>query len=232
MAGTACTSVSTPPTSLGENNGGIMTAGREHCMIHRDKWTTSPYKQQKVIVSPEKEEQEEMEEKEKKKEENPSIDRLAGLIQDIASCGETFEEIPARALRILFTLSEDHVLHEINRIRMVREANSGLVPTILNFLHKCEPNSSEQYLALLVLNNLSIPSENKRIVAIDCNGGKILSKMLCKNPESSLVCIILVNLCFCDANLRSQLLKKSSEIFLMEAFTYALLVSDKETEAL
>jgi len=159
-----------------------------------------------------------------------SLEELERLVNDLATCDETFGEKPARALRVLFALSEHHALHEINRIRMVREANGRLVPTLIQFLQMCEPSSSEQYLALLVLNNVSIPSENKRIVAIDCKGARVLSKMLCWYPDCSLICIILVNLCFCDSSLRVQLVEETkgqgSGIYLVEAFAYALQVSD------
>ncbi len=155
------------------------------------------------------------------------LEELECLINDLASCSnqeETFGEKPARALRILFALSEHHDLHEINRIRMVREANGKLVPTLMQFLQICEPASSEQYLALLVLNNVSIPSENKRIVSIDHKGAHVLSRMLCWYPSCSLICIILVNLTFCEQSLRKQLVEEGSSIQLVEAFAYALKV--------
>ena len=154
-----------------------------------------------------------------------SLENLQSLVNDLAMCNETYAEEPARALRELFALSEHHSMHEINRIRMIREANSTLVPTLLAFLQQCQPNSSEQYLALLVLNNVSIPSENKRIIALDCKGVKILSKMLCWHPESSLICIILVNLCFCDAMLRNELVMLSNRVYLVEGLAYVLMVS-------
>jgi len=159
-----------------------------------------------------------------------SLEELPRLVNDLANCGanceeETYGEIPARALRALFALSEHHDLHEINRIRMVREANGQLVPTLIAFLQMCEPNSSEQYLALLVLNNVSIPSENKRMVAIDHKGAHVLSRLLCWYPSSSLVCIILVNLTFCEQGLRQLLVEDGSSIQLVEAFAYALKVS-------
>ena len=46
---------------------------------------------------------------------------------------------------------------------MVRQDGGRLVPALLGFLRRCERGSSEQYLALLVLNNISIPSDNKRV---------------------------------------------------------------------
>ena len=171
-----------------------------------------------------------------------SIQELPSLINDLASCQETFAEEPARALRTLFALSEHHALHEIIRIRMINEANATLVPTLLQFLQQCKPNSSEQYLALLVLNNLSIPTENKGIIALQYKAVSILSRMLCWHPESSLICIILVNLSFCDAALRTLLVVNDngndsndgnggnggnghSNGYLVEAFSYALQVS-------
>ena len=164
----------------------------------------------------------------------PSIDQLESLVHSLSTCHETYAEAPARALRTLFALSEHHTLHEINRIRMIREASGRLVPTLLQFLQQCDANSSEQYLALLVLNNVSIPSENKRIVAVDCKAAKVLCKMLCWYPESSLISIILVNLCFCDSALRMQLVRSSEDEeglgeaacpYIIEAFAYTLQVS-------
>ena len=153
-----------------------------------------------------------------------SMEDLPSLIDDLATCESTFIEKPARALRMLFSLSEHNSLHEINRIRMVRESQGQLVPVLLQFLSRCRPTSSEQVLALLVLNNVSIPSENKRLVAIQYKGGKVLSRMLCQDPSCSLICIILVNLSFSDSVLRNQLVEAKEEIELVEALAYALKV--------
>ena len=155
-----------------------------------------------------------------------SMEDLPALIDDLATCDSTFSEKPARALRMLFSLSEHNSLHEINRIRMVREAHGQLVPVLLQFLSRCRPTSSEQVLALLVLNNVSIPSENKRLVAIEYKGGKVLSRMLCQDPSCSLICIILVNLSFSDSVLRNQLVEAREEIELVEALAYALKVRE------
>jgi hypothetical protein len=155
-----------------------------------------------------------------------SMEDLPSLIDDLATCDSTFSERPARALRMLFSLSEHNSLHEINRIRMVREAHGQLVPVLLHFLSRCRPTSSEQVLALLVLNNVSIPSENKRLVAIEYKGGKVLSRMLCQDPSCSLICIILVNLSFSDSVLRNQLVEAREEIELVEALAYALKVRE------
>jgi hypothetical protein len=52
------------------------------------------------------------------------------------------------------------------------------------------------YLALLVLNNICIPAENKRYVAILCHGSLILCHLLCFDPSCRMVAIVLVNLTF------------------------------------
>jgi len=155
-----------------------------------------------------------------------TITDLPRFIHEIQNCHETYTKKPAKALRSLFALSEDEGFHEINRIRMAREANGQLVPVLLEFLSRCEPSSSEQYLALLVLNNLCIPKENKRLVAIDHKGAFVLSRLLCQYPNIPLICIILVNLTFCDALLRKQLVDDlHRQVQLVEALLYVLKVS-------
>jgi hypothetical protein len=76
-------------------------------------------------------------------------------IQDMNGSGDK----PARALRLLFSLSEHS---SEDRIKVVSD-NPTLIPTLLSFLMQSERGSSEQYLTLLVLNNLSIPGANKRV---------------------------------------------------------------------
>lgn len=83
----------------------------------------------------------------------PTLDQIPAYCDEIKAGKE-----PARALRMLFTLSEHK---SQNRLAMVQQGK--LVPTLLDFLCDCEKGSSEQYLALLVLNNISIPTENKRV---------------------------------------------------------------------
>ena len=90
----------------------------------------------------------------------PTLQHVPQLIQDI-KMNESGDK-PARALRQLFALSE---LPSDNRTEMVAETD--LVPTLLTFLQRTERGSSEQYLTLLVLNNISIPAQNKRVSIID-----------------------------------------------------------------
>ena len=94
-----------------------------------------------------------------------TMDMLPELVDHLATCTDTSGDRPARALRTLFSLSEHAETN--NRTEMVREAGGMLVPELLEFLKRCERGSSEQYLALLVLNNISIPRENKRVSFFD-----------------------------------------------------------------
>jgi len=88
-----------------------------------------------------------------------------------------------------------------------------------------QSNSSEQYLALLVLNNVSIPSENKRIIAMNCNAVSILARLLCEDVSCHLMAIILVNLTFADADLRRELVNPNSHMQLVDALSFAFVVS-------
>lgn len=91
----------------------------------------------------------------------PVMEQLPAFILDLEHEVKTSSRKAAKALRGLFALSE-HADTD-NRRQMVREENGSLVPVLLKFLSRCAPKSSEQYLALLVLNNISIPSENKKV---------------------------------------------------------------------
>lgn len=145
------------------------------------------------------------------------MDMLPRLVKDLATADETCGDKPARALRMLFSLSE----HKDNRTDMV--SGSHLVPELLSFLKRCERGSSEQYLALLVLNNISIARENKRVIALDCGGAQLLSRLLCLDPSCHLMAIILVNLTFADVDLRKELV--SPQIELVESLCFALRVA-------
>ena len=131
----------------------------------------------------------------------------------------------AAALRGLFTLSENSALKS-NREALVHDYDK-VVPTLLEFLGSeyAQSNSSEQYLALLVLNNVSIPSENKRIIAMNCNAVSILARLLCEDVSCHLMAIILVNLTFADADLRRELVNPNSHMQLVDALSFAFVVS-------
>ena len=90
------------------------------------------------------------------------------------------------------------------RIAMVQDAgnvnstNASLVPSLVAFLKRCPQNSPVQHLTLLILNNLSIPTENKRLIALEHRGAKILGRLLSKDPECQMLVIIILNLSFGD----------------------------------
>jgi hypothetical protein len=91
----------------------------------------------------------------------PDLDHLPDLILDLKTAVECGHERSVGALRKLFALSEHS--ESYNRIQMVHAENGALVPTLLYFLDRCARKSPEQFLSLLVLNNISIPMENKRV---------------------------------------------------------------------
>lgn len=181
----------------------------------------------------------------------PSITLLSDYIQALSEVHspDPSADLPSRALRALFALSEHNTSHDV-RVAMVREHDNiggvvtkgkqginiiknnnsdkagKLVPTLLSFLQRCPRDSSEQYLTLLVLNNLSIPMENKQLVALDCNAARVLGRMLLEDVGCHLLVIIIVNLTFCDVDVRkSLLLEDDREVQLIDCLGYALMVS-------
>jgi hypothetical protein len=119
-----------------------------------------------------------------------TMEHLPDLILDLETAVETSAQRPSRSLHLLFTLSEHG--HNDNRIEMVRHGDgvgirddedhlprhSGkLVPALLTFLSRCKVNSHEYHLTLLVLNNISIPMENKRVREM-LTRGKLSSDMI------------------------------------------------------
>lgn len=154
----------------------------------------------------------------------PSMEYVADYIDTLRTSSDTTTDAAATALRALFTLSENSA-QKSNREALVHDAHSAVIPTLLDFLSRSARNSSEQYLALLVLNNVSIPAENKRLIAIEANGAHILARLLCDDVSCHLMAIILVNLTFADADLRRELVSPAAPIQLVDALSYALLVS-------
>uniref|UniRef100_A0A7S4NC32 Uncharacterized protein n=1 Tax=Odontella aurita TaxID=265563 RepID=A0A7S4NC32_9STRA len=167
----------------------------------------------------------------------PSLDDVPSLLSDLRSASDPSGEVPARALRTLFALSEQsgdavplsrEAAEAIsrNRVEMVQGSSGGeLIPTLLEFLDWCGRGSSEQYLCLLVLNNVSIPKENKRLIAIHHGGARALSQHLVTDPSCHLLAIILVNLSFADAELRRDLADPNTGTHIVDALSYALRMS-------
>jgi len=141
----------------------------------------------------------------------PSIDHLAHYIIALSSAlsPNPSGDLPSRALSCLFSLSE-HSSDKQQRIDMVRsdaaastdiycdKNDTTLIPALLAFVRRCPRNSYIQQLTLLVLNNLSIPSENRRLIALEYGGTKILGRLLKKDPGCQMLVLIMVNLTFGD----------------------------------
>ncbi|KAL3923547.1 MAG: hypothetical protein SGILL_001594, partial [Bacillariaceae sp.] len=175
-----------------------------------------------------------------------TLEHIPDLLLDLESAESTNAERPTRALRLLFALSEHanngdgNIIgggeYHQNRIQMLLqpEEQRSLVPVLLMFLERCGTGSQEQHMTLLVLNNISIPLENKRAIALDHGGAKVLAKLLCEDPSCHLLAIVLVNLSFSDMNLRRQLLNsgdsETSSIALVESLAFALRVASLTKE--
>lgn len=181
-----------------------------------------------------------------------SIERLRHYVAALSPSvsPDPSAELPSWALRCLFSLSE-HSSQKEQRIHMVRASCApseeekeewvdddgdapplSLVPALLSFLQRCPRDSSEQYLTLLVLNNLSIPTQNKRLIGLEHGGAKALGGLLCEDPGCHLLVIIVVNLTFGDNALNRDLLRvrsgeseKEWDVQLVDSLSYALLVS-------
>ena len=119
-----------------------------------------------------------------------TLDHLSDLVLDLETAVIVGAKQPVRALKKLLALSslesrgscpvdcssssssnssssccssrDNKSVHE-TRIEMVRSACGKLVPVLLSFLNRCMVESKEHTLALLVMGNLSIPPENKRV---------------------------------------------------------------------
>lgn len=165
-------------------------------------------------------------------EQPPSMELIPEYVKSLATAADFASEEAASALRALFALSEhnNNASTSSNREELVHAAEGQVVPTLLDFLRRSDRNSSEQYLALLVLNNVSIPAENKKMIAVDCGGAHILSRLLCEDPSCHLMAIILVNLTFADAELRRDLVSPASTTQLVDALAYALIVATSSPE--
>jgi hypothetical protein len=159
-----------------------------------------------------------------RKEDPIDIDAVPALLNDLDTAKDTSRDRRARALRKLFALSE-HDSFEEYRTKMVRVDNGRLAPVLLGFLERCCKGSREQYLALLVVNNVSIPTENKRLIAIDHGGARLLGRLICDNPSYILVAIVLVNLTFADVELRRELVSPATDVQLVESLAFALRVA-------
>eukprot|EP00591_Stephanopyxis_turris_P003397 CAMPEP_0195517376 /NCGR_PEP_ID=MMETSP0794_2-20130614/10597_1 /TAXON_ID=515487 /ORGANISM="Stephanopyxis turris, Strain CCMP 815" /LENGTH=515 /DNA_ID=CAMNT_0040646167 /DNA_START=43 /DNA_END=1590 /DNA_ORIENTATION=+ len=128
----------------------------------------------------------------------PTLDDIPDLLTTML---EESGEKSAAATKKIYELCD--VGHKQNRVPMVCSGKYDL----LTPLAKCltQESGDGRHLACLALNNLSIPTENKRVMALgpaskDVIGG--LTKVIKEDKqESYLCCICLMNLSFLEASI-------------------------------
>mmetsp|Transcript_26225 Transcript_26225/g.30937 ORF Transcript_26225/g.30937 Transcript_26225/m.30937 type:complete len:526 (+) Transcript_26225:138-1715(+) len=130
----------------------------------------------------------------------PCLDDIPELIE--CMCNEKGEKSAAATKRV-YELCD--VGHKQNRVPMVCSGKWD----VLTPLAKCltQESGDGRHLACLALNNLSIPTENKRVMALGPAAKEVIGG-LCKviaedKQESYLCCICLMNLSFLEASITS-----------------------------
>lgn len=166
----------------------------------------------------------------------PSLEGLPTLIATLETNKHNLLSTKLiKTLGKLFTLSE-HDSSTENRIRMARD--QALVPLLLEVLQgymstpttkqgskdQQSPQQASQSftLALLVLNNLCIPMQTKRLLAIEYQVVETMCQLLLHDVSCHLIAILLVNLTLSCGSLRVELLKQNVQ--LMESLVLALRV--------
>jgi hypothetical protein len=136
----------------------------------------------------------------KKSTKPPHLDDIPELLQTIE---EEKGEKSAAAIKRIYELCD--VGHKQNRVPMVCSGKWD----VLTPLSKCltQESGDGRHLACLALNNLSIPTENKRVMALGPAAKEVIGG-LCKviaedKQESYLCCICLMNLSFLEASIVS-----------------------------
>jgi len=130
----------------------------------------------------------------------PTLDDIPELVEQMLN---SKGEKSAAATKRIYELCD--VGHKQNRVPMVCSGKYD----VLTPLAKCltQESGDGRHLACLALNNLSIPTENKRVMALgpasqDVIGG--LCKVIAEDKqESYLCCICLMNLSFLEASITS-----------------------------
>mmetsp|Transcript_16389 Transcript_16389/g.23321 ORF Transcript_16389/g.23321 Transcript_16389/m.23321 type:complete len:525 (+) Transcript_16389:87-1661(+) len=130
----------------------------------------------------------------------PQLDDIPELLNTMTH--ETGEKAAAATKRI-YELCD--VGHKQNRVPMVCSGKWDVLTPLAQCL--TQESGDGRHLACLALNNLSIPTENKRVMALgpaskDVIGG--LCKVIAEDKqESYLCCICLMNLSFLEASISS-----------------------------
>jgi hypothetical protein len=128
----------------------------------------------------------------------PTLDDIPQLIETmLTSKGEK----SAAATKRIYELCD--VGHKQNRVPMVCSGKYDVLTPLAQCL--TQESGDGRHLACLALNNLSIPTENKRVMALGPASEEVIGG-LCKviaedKQESYLCCICLMNLSFLEASI-------------------------------
>lgn len=138
----------------------------------------------------------------------PTLDDIPDLIDTMLNAKG---EKSAAATKRVYELCD--VGHKQNRVPMVCSGKYD----VLTPLSKCltQESGDGRHLACLALNNLSIPTENKRVMALGPSSKDVIGG-LCKviaedKQESYLCCICLMNLSFLEASITTILQHSPSD---------------------
>jgi hypothetical protein len=138
----------------------------------------------------------------------PTLDDIPDLVEQMLN---SKGEKSAAATKRIYELCD--VGHKQNRVPMVCSGKYDVLTPLARCL--TQESGDGRHLACLALNNLSIPTENKRVMALgpaskDVIGG--LCKVIAEDKqESYLCCICLMNLSFLEASITSILLHSPSD---------------------
>lgn len=138
----------------------------------------------------------------------PTLDDIPELIETmLTSKGEK----SAAATKRIYELCD--VGHKQNRVPMVCSGKYDVLTPLAQCL--TQESGDGRHLACLALNNLSIPTENKRVMALG-PASKAVIGGLCKviaedKQESYLCCICLMNLSFLEASITTILQHSPSD---------------------
>jgi len=132
----------------------------------------------------------------------PTMDDIPDLLETMLR--ETGEKSAAATKRI-YELCD--VGHKQNRVPMVCAGKYDVLTPLARCL--TQESGDGRHLACLALNNLSIPTENKRVMALGPSSDAVVGG-LCKviaedKQESYLCCICLMNLSFLEASIAAML---------------------------
>jgi len=128
----------------------------------------------------------------------PTLDDIPDLLKTME---EEKGEKSAAAIKRIYELCD--VGHKQNRVPMVCSGKWDVLTPLARCL--TQESGDGRHLACLALNNLSIPTENKRVMALGPASKEVIGG-LCKviqedKQESYLCCICLMNLSFLEASI-------------------------------